>query len=161
MGCRAKDVGAGAAGGTAAGLLLSGMFLGLERVTGKPSVLVELGRKTAAKLGSPYRYNPTKPAPEEQAMSHGGHLALSMAMGAVYPAFRALPGMGGVGGGLVFGAAFYPLLWGALGPALGLTPTPRAEGMATVAQRVGLHAAFGLVTALVANAMSPRSARRA
>ena len=161
MGCLAKDVAAGALGGTAAGLLLSGMFLGMERVTGKPSVLVELGRKAAAKLGSPYRYNPSKAAPEEQAMSHAGHLALSAAMGAVYPAFHALPGMGGVSGGLLFGAGFYPLLWGALGPLIGLTPTPREEGLATVAQRVALHAGFGLVTALVANAVSPRAARQA
>lgn len=159
MGCTARDVAAGALGGTVAGVLLSAVLLGLERATGKPSVLVELGRKTAAKLGSPYRYNPARPAPEEQVMSHGGHLALSAAMGAAWPAFRVLPGMGGAVGGLLFGAGFYPVLWGALGPALGLTPTPREEGVATVAQRVGLHAGFGLVTALVANAVSPRPAR--
>lgn len=150
-----RKFGAGVAGGTVAGALLSGLFLVLERASGKPSVLVELGRKTAAKLGSPYRYNPARVAPEEQMMSHGGHLALSAAMGAAYPAVRSLPGLGGAGGGLLFGAAFYPLLWGLLGPSLGLTPTPREEGAATVAQRIGLHALFGLVTALITNAISP------
>lgn len=150
-----KSIGAGAVGGTVAGALLSVLFLGLERASGKPSVLIELGRKTAAKLGSPYRYNPSRPALEEQLMSHGGHLALSAAMGATYPLLRPLPGLGGGAGGLLFGAAWYPVMWGALGPALKLTPTPRQEGAAMVAQRAGLHAAFGLVTALVTNALSP------
>lgn len=150
---------AGAMGGTVAGVLLSAWFLMLERASGKPSVLIELGRKTAAGLGSPYRYNPAKAAPEEQMMSHGGHLALSAAMGAAYPAVRSLPGFGGTTGGLLFGAAFYPLLWGLLGPSLGLTRTPREEGAATVAQRIGVHALFGLVTALVTNAASPTHPR--
>lgn len=154
-----RELAGGAFGGTVAGLALSVLFLGLERASGKPSDIVQLGRKAAEKLGSPYRYNPDRPAVEEQAMSHGGHLALSAAMGAVYPLVRAIPGFRGAGGGLLFGAAFYPLLWGLLGPALGVTPTPREEGAATVTQRIGIHAAFGLITALVANAVSP--ARRA
>lgn len=95
MGQAMRDVAAGAVGGTIAGLMLSGLFLTLERVSGKPSVLVELGRKTAVRLGSPYRYNPATPAPEEQIMSHGGHLALSAAMGAAYPVVRGLPGLRG------------------------------------------------------------------
>ncbi len=159
MAFKGREIGAGASGGTIAGLLLSAMLLVQERATGQPNDIVRLGRKTAEKFGSPYRYNPARPALEEQAMSHGGHLVLSAAMGATYPAVRSLPGFRGAGGGLLFGAAFYPLLWGLLGPALGLTPTPREEGAATVMQRVGIHAAFGLVTALVTNALSPPPTR--
>lgn len=156
MALELRDVAAGAAGGTVAGLLLTAMFLGLERTSGQPSDIVQLGRRTANRLGSPYQHQNSMPALDEQATYHGGHLALSAAMGALYPATRALPGMRGIGGGLLFGAAFYPVMWGLLGPALKLTPTPRAEGLATAARRVGIHAAFGLVTALVANAISPR-----
>lgn len=36
-----------------------------------------------------------------------------------------------------------------------MTPTPVEEGAATVAQRVGLHALFGLVTSVIANLLSP------
>lgn len=161
MACTVKTIAAGAAGGTVAGLLLSGVFLGVERASDKPSVLIELGRKTAAKIGSPYRYNPSKPAPEEQLMSHGGHLALSAAMGATYPLIRPLPFMSGIPGSLLFGAAFYPLLWGMLGPVLKLTPTPAEEGTVMVAQRIGFHALFGLVTALVTNALAPERPSRA
>lgn len=155
MAFRGREIGAGASGGVVAGLLLSALFLTQERVSGQPSDIVRLGRGAAEKLGSPYRYNPARPALEEQAMSHGGHLVLSAVMGAAYPAVRSLPGLRGAGGGLLFGAAFYPLLWGLLGPSLGLTPTPRQEGAATVAQRIGIHAGFGLITALVTNLLSP------
>ncbi len=59
----------------------------------------------------------------------------------------------------MFGAAFYLLFWGLLGPRLGLTPSPREERAATVAQRVGLHALFGLVTGPVADALAPVAPR--
>jgi hypothetical protein len=156
-----KDAAAGAVGGTAAGLLLSGAFLGFERLSGEPSELVVLGRKVAAALGSPYRYKPSEAAPEEQAMSHGGHLLLSACLGAAYPLVRRAPGLDGVAGGLAYGMVLYPLLWGFLGPALGLTGSARGEGVAVVARRFGMHAGFGVVTAWIANRLSPREGSRA
>jgi hypothetical protein len=151
-----RQAAAGAAGGIVAGAAISALQFATEKTSGTPSDLVKLGRKTSEALGSPYRYNPDRPAPEEQAMAHGGHMLLSAVLGALYPAARRLPGPNGVPGGLLFGAGLYPLLWGALGPALRLTPTPRQEGVPTVVQRLLIHAGFGLVTALVAEPLLPR-----
>ena len=151
-----RRVGAGALGGVAGGAVLTAVLLGMERSSNMPSDIVKLGRRTASALGSPYQHQDTMPALDEQLRYHGGHLALSASMGAFYPALRSLPVLRGRGGSLLYGAAFYLLFWGVVGPRLRLTPTPRQEGAATVAQRVGLHALFGLVTALVADALAPR-----
>ncbi len=155
MKIRFLDLAAGATGGTVAGIVLSVGFLAMERTTGKPSELVVLGRRTAATLGSPYIYNPDHPALEEQLLSHGGHLALSAALGVLYASIRTVPGFRGAGGGALFGAACYPLLWGLLGPTLRLTPPPVVEGLPRIAGRLGLHAAFGLITALATGALAP------
>ena len=151
-----RRIGSGALGGIAGGAVLTAVLLGMERGSNTPSDIVKLGRKTASALGSPYQHQDTMPSLDEQLRYHGGHLALSAVMGATYPALRSLPVLRGPGGSLLYGAAFYLLFWGVLGPRLRLTPTPRQEGVATVAQRVGFHALFGLVTALVADALAPR-----
>ena len=151
-----RRIGSGALGGIAGGAVLTAVLLGMERGSNTPSDIVKLGRKTASALGSPYQHQDTMPALDEQLRYHGGHLALSAAMGATYPALRSLPVLRGPGGSLLYGAAFYLLFWGVLGPRLRLTPTPRQEGAATVTQRVGFHALFGLVTGLVADALAPR-----
>lgn len=160
MGQATRRAGSGALGGIVAGTALTALLLGIERGSGKPSDIVRLGRRTANALGSPYLHQESMPALDEQLRYHGGHLALSAAMGATYPALRSLPVLRGRGGSLLFGGAFYLLFWGLLGPRLRLTPTPRQEGVAAVAQRVGLHALFGLVTGLVADAMAPGARHR-
>ncbi len=154
-----RRVGSGTLGGLVAGTLLTALLLGIERSSNTPSDIVRLGRKTANALGSPYQHQESMPALDEQFRYHGGHLVLSAAMGATYPSLRSLPVLRGPGGSLLFGAAFYLLFWGLLGPRLRLTPTPRQEGAATVAQRVCLHALFGLVTGLVADALAPDGRR--
>ena len=151
----ARRIGSGALGGLAAGAMLTALMLGIERSSDTPSDIVRLGRKAANALGSPYLHQESMPALDEQLRYHGGHLVLSAAMGSTYPALRSLPVLRGPGGSLLFGAAFYLLFWGLLGPRLRLTLTPRQEGTATVAQRVGLHALFGLVTGLVADGLAP------
>lgn len=152
---RTRRLGSGALGGLVAGTALTALLLGIERSSRTPSDIVRLGRKAASALGSPYLHQESMPALDEQLRYHGGHLALSAAMGATYPALRTLPVVCGPGGSLLFGGAFYLLFWGLLGPRLSLTSTPREEGAATVARRVGLHALFGLVTGLVADALAP------
>jgi hypothetical protein len=147
-------LGCGAAGGIVAGATLTGLFLLIERASGKPSDIVQLGRRTATALGSPYLHQDSLPSTGEQLRYHGGHLLLSAGLGAVYPMVNHLPGVRGAPGGLLLGAACYPLFWGLLGPRLGLTPTPRQEGLATVARRLAIHAGFGLLAALVANLLA-------
>ncbi len=148
---------AGAIGGLVAGALVSLAYLGLERASGKPSELIKLGRSTAIAFGSPYRHQDSLPAPDEQVRYQGAHLALSTLMGAAYPLARQLRFYRGALGGALYGASFYALFWGLAGPRLGLTPTPRADGAALAGQKLALLSGFGLVTASIADALSPRT----
>ncbi len=151
---------AGAVGGLVAGGLVSLAYLALERASGRPSELVRLGRSTATALGSPYRHQDSLPAPDEQLRYHGIHLALSALMGAAYPAVRHLPGFRGAFGGMLYGAGYYALFWGLVGPRLGLVPTPRRDGATRALGKLALLSGFGLVTAAIAGALAPAGARR-
>ena len=69
-------------GGVVAGLALSAVMLAGEKLTGKPSELIELERKATAKLGiSTLAGDATG---HEQLITHGGHLALSALAGLAY-----------------------------------------------------------------------------
>lgn len=151
-----RDLVAGALGGLAGGVAVSAMMLGTEWRSGTPSELVKLGRKTAEQHDAPHRRRNADPDLGEQALSHGGHLALSAAAGALYPALRHATGLPTVPAGLLFGLGFYLLAWGGAGPALSLTPTPVQEGPAKVGQRLMIHAVFGTVTAFVADRLAKR-----
>lgn len=147
---------AGAIGGLCAGALVSLCYLGLERASGQPSELVRLGRSTASALGSPYRHQDSLPAPDEQLRYQAIHLALSTLMGSFYAVLRDLRFFRGAAGGALYGASYYGVFWGLVGPRLGLMPGPRRDGPAGIALKLGLLSGFGLVTALLANALSPR-----
>lgn len=152
MAKRASSIGAGAVGGVVAGTALSALFLLLERQTKQPSDLVQIGRKSAALLGSPYRHGNSMPSADEQLRYHGAHLALSALMGAVIPALR----LRGVAGGALGGVGWYAVLHGLLGPRFDLVAGPFGEPPATASMRVALHAAFGVVSTTVAEALSRR-----
>ena len=68
-------------GGLAAGVLLSGIFLGLEAVSGEPSDLIKLKRGVGSKMGQTRIGNGGDPQVKEQLLSHGGHFAMSIAAG--------------------------------------------------------------------------------
>lgn len=111
-------------GGVVAGLALSAVMLAGEKITGKPSELIELERKVAAKLGI------STPAGDatghEQLITHGGHLALSALAG---PAYAGIVDekADGVKSGDAFGFAFFVAACGLAGPFLGVTPPPFRE----------------------------------
>jgi len=144
---RLDGVVAGAAGGLAGGLLVSAVLVLKEAILGKPSDLVQLERKL---VRPGWRRGVNAPAvPEEQALAHGGHLALSVASGALYGALKpadAAP----VSAGLAFGMGFLALAYGVAGPAFRLTPKPWRDTPANNLQHVAVHALFGVTTALVA-----------
>lgn len=156
MSAAVRDLVAGTVGGLAGGVAISAMMLAMERQSGTPSELVRLGRKTAERLDTPHRRRNADPDLGEQAMSHGGHLALSVAGGVAYPALRRVTGLSTLPAGLLFGLGFYLLAWGGAGPALSLTPTPAQEGPAKIGQRLMIHAVFGAVTAFVADRLARR-----
>lgn len=147
---------AGAVGGLFAGALVSLCYLGIERASGEPSELIRLGRSTASALGSPYRHQDSLPAPDEQLRYQAMHLVLSTLMGSVYVLVRGLPFFRGAAGGALYGASYYGLFWWLVGPRLGLMPSPAKDGPGGISLKLGLLSGFGLVTALVANALSPR-----
>lgn len=137
---------AGAVGRVAGGLLVSAVMVLKEAIAGRPSDLVQLERG----LVRPGRRRFNAPAAaEEQALAHGGHLALSAACGALYGALKpedAAP----VNAGLAFGMGFLALAYGIAGPAFRLTPKPWRDTPADNLQHVALHALFGVTTALMA-----------
>ncbi len=151
----ARKVVAGAVGGLAAGALLSAIFLGTEAAAGEPSDLVKLKRRTGRTLGRSEQRDRARPDIGDQIVSHGGHLALSLAAGAAYGAAKpdaASP----VVAGAVFGAGFYALAYGALGPALRVTPKLSRDTPSSIVQHGLFHVLFGVATAVVADRVARR-----
>ncbi len=102
------------AGGLAAGLALSAVMLLGEKLSGKPSELIELERATAAKLAVPTPTGDTTAIATEQVVTHGGHLALSALAGLAYAAAVDEDADGPVAGA-AFGAAFFVIAYGSPG----------------------------------------------
>ncbi len=143
------------AGGLVAGLALSEMLARQERQSGRPSELVALERRALARLGEEVPRPDQLPAPSEQRVVQGGHLALSALAGAAYAA--ATPRDSGVlGSGAAFGLAFYALMHGAVGPLLRVKPPEWRAGRGTAAAHAANHLLFGWVVAA-----SVRAAERA
>ena len=113
---RTRRLRSGAPGGLVAGTALPALLLGIERIRNAPSDIVGLGRRTASALRSPTLHQESMPAPGEQLRYHGGHLALSAAMGATCLGLRTLQVLRERGGSLMFGATFSLLFRGVLGP---------------------------------------------
>ena len=151
----ARHVVAGAAGGLAAGVLLSGAIAGMGAARGEADELAQLQRRTARRAGRPYRHEGAPPSVSEEAFAHGGHLALSAVAGAGYGlAHRGHDSP--VASGLVFGLGFHALAYGVVGPALGVAPKPWRDTTASLAQHALLHAVFGVATALASDALARR-----
>ncbi len=151
----ARALVAGGAGGLAAGALLSVLFLGMEAAVGEPSDLVKLKRRTTRLLGRADRRDRAWPDAGEQLVSHGGHMALSLAAGVAYGAAKPAVASPLVAG-TVFGAGFYALAYGVLGPALGVTPRLSQDSPGSIAQHGFFHVLFGVATAMVADRVARR-----
>jgi len=151
----ARKVAAGAIGGLAAGALLSVIFVGMEVATAEPSDLMKLKRRTAARAGWRGKRDRAEPDSGEQVVSHGGHLALSIAAGAVYGAAKP-DAMPPVVAGAALGAGFYALAYGVVGPTLRVTPRLSKDTPSSIVQHGLFHVLFGVATALVADRVARR-----
>ena len=151
----ARKVVAGAVGGLAAGALLSALFLGMEGASGEPSDLVKLKRRIGRMVGRAEHRDRARPGAGDQAASHGGHLALSLAAGAAYGAAKPSAASPLVAGS-VFGAGFYALAYGVLGPALRITPPLRTDNSSSGVRHGLVHVLFGVTTAIVADRVARR-----
>ena len=142
-------------GGVAAGLGLSAVMLLGEKLSGKPSELIELERKTAAKLGIETPRGDEPATLTEQVVTHGGHLALSALAGLAYAA-AVDEEDDSVTSGAVFGLAFFIAAYGITGPLIGVTPPPWREEPLRAVQHPVVHTLFGISMALAARAASNR-----
>lgn len=141
-----RRLGGAVLGGVAVGIGLSAVMLLGEWLSGKPSELIELERATAARLAIA---TPTGPAPAtatEQAITHGGHLALSALAGVAYVA-AVDEAADGPAAGAAFGAGFFVAAYGIAGPALGVTPLPWRQPLLRAVQHPVVHVLFGLAIA--------------
>ena len=84
----ARRVAGTVAGGLLAGPALSAVMLAGESASGTPSELIGLERKAAAKLDIKMRAGDEPATFNEQATTHGGHLALSALGGLAYAATK-------------------------------------------------------------------------
>lgn len=142
----ARRIAGAVAGGLVAGLALSAVMLVGEKLSGKPSELIELERKTAAKLALAVPAADTPATLVEQSVTHGGHLALSALAGVVY-AVTVDEGVDGAKSGAAFGLAFFIAAYGLTGPLLGVTPVPWREQPLRAVQHPVVHTLFGLAIA--------------
>lgn len=151
----ARRIAAGAAGGLAAGTLLTLVMLGMEAARAEPSELVTLKRRTVKRAGGREPRERAEPTVGEQLLSHGGHLALSAAAGVAYGAAKP-DNVSPAVAGTVFGLGFWALAYGLVGPALRVTPKPQDDTPASLAQHGLLHVLFGVTTAVVADRVARR-----
>lgn len=151
----ARQVTAGVAGGLAAGIVVSGVLAGLQAMSGGPSDLVKLKRRTAANVGLPTPDDDADPSLAEELRSHGGHLALSGLSGGLYGALTPAGSSPAVSGS-VFGGLFYLLAYGLIGPAAKVSPPLWRDSRSSIVQHGLIHLLFGLTTALSADRIGRR-----
>jgi len=148
-----RNTTAGAIGGVVAGMIVSGvMAIGRD---------ADLLHKTLADHASDWLdrcFHTRDWAGEDgtEALEQGSHFAASAAFGAVYGATRpATQSVPPVAAGALFGAGLYAVAIAGVAPRIGLTPDEDHEGATVALQRFGLHVLFGVITALVADALAP------
>lgn len=124
------------------------MLIG-ERLSGRPSELIELERATAAKLDVSVPAADEPATVGEQVVTHGGHLALSALAGLAYAA-AVDDGADDARSGAAFGAAFFVAAYGITGPLLGVTPAPWRQPPVRAVQHPVVHVLFGVAMAAAA-----------
>ena len=142
-------------GSLIAGVGISVLLMAGERKSGKASELVELERTGAHRLGVHAPGNGRLPDATEQAVVQAGHLALSVAAGAVYAAATDEE-TGVFVSGIGFGLAFYAAMHWITGPLLGVKKPEWRAGAGTIGVHALNHVLFGLATAAGAKALGVR-----
>jgi len=152
-----RNIAAGAVGGLAGGVVLTGAMLMAERAGLEPiTPPAKVGRWMSYHAGADRRSLKQPVSAREEAIAEGGHLAASATLGAAYGALRATYDLPPVTSGIAFGLGLYALNFGLLGPALTVTRKPWNVEPTRHAQRALLHAVFGVVVGLVAERVARR-----
>ncbi len=148
-----RNTTAGAIGGVVAGAILSGVM-----AIGRDAGLLH---KTLADHASDWldrRFKTRDWAGEDgtEALEQANRLAASATFGAVYGAARPLTQWAPpVAAGALFGAGLYAVAIAGAAPRLELTPDEDDKAGSFVLQRLGLHVLFGVIVAVVADALAP------
>jgi hypothetical protein len=151
-----RDVTAGAVGGLAGGIVLTGAMMAADRFGVEKPLPVKVERWFAYHAGADRETLKREPGLQEEAVAYGGHLAASLALGAAFGAMQGRVDVSPTVSGLLFGMGVHALNLGILGPALTITKKPWNQTPATHARRLAMHAVFGVVAALVAREVSRR-----
>jgi hypothetical protein len=151
-----RDVTAGAVGGLAGGIVLTGAMMAADRFGLDDALPLKVERWAAYHAGADRGSLKRGPGAAEEATAYGGHLAASLALGAAFGAMQGRVDVSPTVSGLLFGLGVHALNLGVLGPALTITKKPWNDTPATHARRLAMHAVFGVVAALVAREVSRR-----
>ncbi len=149
----AREIGAGAAGGLAGGMVMTtAMMVGKQMGILDTPVPLKVERKLEEHAGVAGQTSPK----QEKALAMVEHMALSVGFAAAYGALRSRFGLRAIPSGPLYGLGVYALNLGGVGPALGATAGPWSEQPMTVGRRVMMHVVYGAVTALVAEQVRRR-----
>jgi hypothetical protein len=151
-----RDVTAGAVGGLAGGIVLTGAMMAAERMTGERPLPVKVERWVAYHAGADRETLKRDPEMGEEAIAYGGHLAASMALGAAFGAMQGRVDVSPTVSGLLLGLGVHAINLGLVGPALTITRKPWNKTPGTHARQLAMHAVFGVVAALVARKIARR-----
>jgi len=151
-----RDVTAGAVGGLAGGIVLTGAMIAADRFGIEKPLPLKVERWAAYHAGAPRERLKRDPDMQEEAIAYGGHLAASLALGAAFGALQGRVDLSPTVSGLLFGMGVHAVNLGVLGPALTITKKPWNQTPATHARRLAMHAVFGVVAALVAREVARR-----
>jgi hypothetical protein len=144
---------AGAIGGVVAGVILSGVM-----AVGRDAGLLHEMLADRAGDWLDGRFGTREWAGDDgaQALEQANHLAASAAFGAVYGATRPLTrSVPPVAAGALFGAGLYAVALAGAAPGIGLSDGEDYEPGAVALQRFRLHVVFGVISAVVADALAP------
>ncbi len=151
-----RDVTAGAVGGLAGGIVLTGAMLAADRFGIEKPLPLKVERWAAYHAGADRASLKRDPDASEEALAYGGHLAASLALGAAFGAMQGRVDVSPTVSGLLFGLGVHAINLGILGPALTITKKPWNQTAGTHARRLAMHAVFGVVAALVAQQVARR-----
>ncbi len=150
---RRSTISAGAIGGVVAGLIVTGAM-----VFGRDAGLLHETLAENAQDWLDRNFETRKWAGEggTEVLEQVNHLGASAAFGAAYgatrPLTRAIPP---VAAGALFGVGLYAVAIAKIAPLIGLTEGEDKASDALSAERLGLHVLFGVVTAIVTDAIAP------
>jgi H+/Cl- antiporter ClcA len=151
-----RDVTAGAVGGLAGGIVLTGAMIAADRFGIEKPLPLKVERWAAYHAGADRASLKRDPDASEEALAYGGHLAASLALGAAFGAMQGRVDVSPTVSGLLFGLGVHAINLGLIGPALTITKKPWNKSPSLHAGQLAMHAVFGVVAALVARNIARR-----